>query len=392
MTRPPRLLWVISFHHACNDGTLMALVALIPILVDVMGISYYEVGLLGFALMITVAVQYVVGRFADRVFSRYLLELGAGLMGLSFVLMLLVHEFVGLFSAVAVMRVGASFYHPVGTSWITREFAGEYLETALGVQSGVGNSGVIIALATSGFLGESLGWRAPCMLWAGLNFAAVILGMVLITEKSIKTRVPSRDRSIGSRRTLSKMLPLVVPIIAGGALYQITSYFGPVHLTSGGGWTAGTADLMFAFWIGIGTVTSYFFGRISAVYGKTRLLVAGYAVSAVGVALLALSTSWFVVGPALLVYGAFLFVTYPALFALVSDATEPEERGTAFGILFGFQLGGGAAFVYASGIIADATGDPVYAFIMASLLALASVVTIYYAGARVGSMRSAREA
>jgi FSR family fosmidomycin resistance protein-like MFS transporter len=392
MTKPPRLLWVISFHHACNDGTLMALVALIPILVDVMGISYYEVGLLGFALMITVAVQYVVGRYADRVFSRYLLELGAGLMGLSFVLMLLVHEFVGLFSAVAVMRVGASFYHPVGTSWITREFAGEYLETALGVQSGVGNFGVIIALGTSGFLGESFGWRAPCILWAGLNFAAVLLGMVLITEKSIKTRVPSRERNIGSRRTLSKMLPLVVPIVAGGALYQITSYFGPVHLTSGGGWTAGTADLMFAFWIGIGTVTSYFFGRISAVYGKTRLLVAGYAVSAAGVAVLALSTSWFVVGPALLVYGALLFVTYPALFALVSDATEPEERGTAFGILFGFQLGGGAAFVYASGIIADATGDPVYAFIMASLLALASVVTVYYASARVGSMKSAREA
>ncbi len=363
----------------------MTLVALIPILVHVMGISYYEVGLLGFALLITVAVQYVVGRFADRVFSRYLLELGAGLMGLSFVLMLFVNEFVGLFLAVAVMRVGASFYHPVGTSWITREYAGEYLETALGVQSGVGNFGVIVALGTSGFLGEAFGWRAPCILWAGLNFTAVLLGLLLIKDKSIKTRVPDRAQTIRSGRTMSKMLPLVVPIVAGGALYQITSYFGPVNLTSGGGWSAGTADLMFAIWIGVGTVTSYFFGRFSSAYGKTRLLVAGYAVSALGVAVLAMSTSWFVVGPMLVFYGALLFVTYPALFAIVSEATDLEERGTAFGILFGFQLGGGAAFVYASGIVADATGDPVYAFLIASALALASVVAIAYAGARAGA-------
>ncbi|MBN1678141.1 MAG: MFS transporter [Candidatus Thermoplasmatota archaeon] len=382
MQRPPRLLWVISFHHACNDGTLMALVALIPLLVHVMGISYYEVGLLGFALLITVAVQYVVGRFADRVFSRYLLELGAGLMGLSFVLMLFVNEFLALFLAVAVMRVGASFYHPVGTSWITREYSGKYLETALGVQSSVGNFGVIIALGTSGFLGEAFGWRAPCALWAGLDFAAVLLGLFLIEDESIRTRSPGRGKTIRSERTMSKMLPLVVPIVAGGALYQITSYFGPVNLTSGGGWSAGTADLMFAMWIGVGTVTSYFFGRLSASYGKTHLLLAGYAVSALGVLVLAISTSWFVVGPALVIYGAVLFITYPALFAIVSDATDVEERGTAFGILFGFQLGGGAALVYASGIVADATGDPGYAFVIASALALASVVAIAYAGVR----------
>jgi len=391
MQKPPSLLWVISFHHACNDGTLMTLVALIPILIHVMGISYYEVGLLGFALIITVAVQYLVGRFADRISSRYLLELGAGLMGLSFVLLLFVDEFVGLFLAVGVMRVGASFYHPVGTSWITREYAGEYLETALGVQSGVGNFGVIVALGTSGFLGEAFGWKAPCILWAGLNFTAVLLGSLLISNGGVRTRAPVRRQAVSSGRTLLKMLPLVIPIVAGGALYQITSYFGPANLPTEGGGSPGTADLMFAIWIGVGTVTSYLFGRFSAAYGKTRLLVAGYAVSAAGVAVLGLSTSWPIVGPTLVFYGALLFITYPALFAIVSDLTDAEERGTAFGILFGFQLGGGAAFVGASGMVAEATGNPIYAFFIASALALASVVAISYAGMSAGKSRRYRE-
>ena len=137
MARDRRLLWVISYHHACNDGTLMVLVAVLPILIREMDLSYSEVGVLGLGLIITVVVQYFVGKASDKHFSRYLLEVGAGLMALSFVLIPLVSDFTGLFIVVIAMRVGASFYHPIGVSWITREYQGPYLDTSLGIQSGV---------------------------------------------------------------------------------------------------------------------------------------------------------------------------------------------------------------------------------------------------------------
>jgi FSR family fosmidomycin resistance protein-like MFS transporter len=366
------LLWVISFHHACNDGTLMALVALIPILKVDLGLSYYDVGLLGFGLLVTVVVQFLVGRYADRVFSRFLLEAGAIMMGTSFLLLLMVDTFAGLFTVVILMRIGAAFYHPVGTSWITREYSGKYLETALGVQSGVGNFGVIVALGTSGFLGEAFDWKAPCILWAGMNFAAVLAGLLLIKEHQIQTKIPEKTLAPRSMGTLSKMWLLVIPIIAGGALYQVTSYFGPVNLTRFG-WSAGSADLVFALWIGVGTVTSYYFGAMSHRYGKYRLLAAGYIASAVAVVLLAVTNEYYLVAPVLLVYGAFLFMTYPALFSMTTEATHPGERGTAFGILFGFQLGGGATVVYLCGIVADAFDNPSYALLIVSLLAVASV-------------------
>ena len=376
MSKTPRLLWLISFHHACNDGTLMALVALIPILVKEMGLSYYEVGFLGFGLIITVMVQYGVGRFADRVFSRYLLEIGALLMGASFVLLLFVSDFTGLFLAVISMRIGAAFYHPVGTSWITREYAGPYVDTALGIQSGVGNFGVILALGTSGFLGELFTWKAPCLIWAGLNFTAVLLGLMLIEEGGIRTRFVRQSSQVSSRRTFSKLWFLALPIMAGGALYQVTSYFGPVRLTEAADWTAGSADLMFAIWIGIGTFTSYHFGAMSYRFGRKELLLAGYVVSAVSMLLLALVLDWFIIGPVLLVYGAFLFVTYPALFSIINEVTNESERGTAFGILFGLQLGGGAFVVYVCGIVADSLNNPDYAFVIVAVLAAASAVTI----------------
>ena len=376
MPSDKRLLWIISYHHACNDGTLMALIALLPILTEVMSLSYLEVGLLGFGLVITVVVQYAVGRFADRIFSKYLLEIGAVLMGTSFVLLLLVDDFAGLFTVVVAMRVGAAFYHPVGTSWITRKFAGPYLETALGVQSGVGNFGVIIAMATSGFLGELYSWKAPCVLWAFMNLAAVVLGLLLVTDASAP-RIGEAVSRRSSKDTFRKMLIFTPAIIAGGALYQITSTFGPLNLTSTGRWSPGAADMMFAVWILVGTITSYYFGAISARFGKLRLLAAGYLAAAISASLLVFTDQWWLIAPILIFYGAFLFVTYPALFSFVTDSTKAEERGTAFGILFGFQLGGGALSVFVCGVIADLLANAKYVFLIAAALSAVSLLSLF---------------
>jgi MFS family permease len=376
MVKDRRLLWVISYHHACNDGTLMALVALLPILFVDLGISYYEVGLLGLGLVITVVVQLAVGRIADRAFSKFLLEIGAGLMGLSFVLLLFVQDFTQLFIAVIAMRIGASFYHPVGISWITREYAGSDLDDALGVQSGIGNLGVIIAMASSGFLGEAFGWKTPCMLWAAMNLVAILAGMYVVKGHPKDTPVAAKKEPIAIRQTFSKMAMLTLPIATGGAIYQVTSTFGPVNLTTVYGWSAGSADLLFAIWIAVGTLTSYYYGRLRERFGRYSLMKAGYGVSALATLALFFVSDWRITAPLLVVFGALLFLTYPALFAVVTDSTARGERGTAFGILFGFQLGGGAVVVYITGLVADMSGEPAWGFVIVSVMAAMSLAVV----------------
>ncbi len=354
----------------------MALVALLPVLVNVMDISYYDVGFLGFGLVITVVVQYGVGKYADRNFSKYLLETGAGLMALSFVLLLMVNDFPGLFTAVIVMRVGAAFYHPVGTSWISRAFRGSYLDTALGVQSGVGNLGVIIALGTSGYLGEIYSWKVPCLIWASLNSIAVLVGLTVIKETGVRSSAHGDTRPIRSGITLRKIGLLAVPMISGGALYQVTSLYGPLNLTENPGWTPGSADFVFALWIGIGTITSYSYGSICARFDRRSILKIAYLVSFVSAIMLFLVSEWFLVVPVLLLFGTLLYLTYPALFSLVTSSTDERERGTAFGMLFGFQLGGGAVTVLICGIVSESLGSPAYSFIIMASLALVSVPAI----------------
>lgn len=372
--RNRRLLFVISYHHACNDGALIALVALLPILADEMNLSYTEIGILGLGLMITVVVQLVVGRVTDRAFSKYLLEVGALLMAVSFVMVLFVSDFIGLFMAVISMRVGASFYHPVGITWITKEYAGSYLDTALGVQSGIGNFGVIASLATSGFLGEVFGWKMPCILWAVLNMAAVVLGVMLMEKDGPKHANQPKRMPVDIRETLSKVSFYAMPLAAGGALYGVTTYYGPINLTATHGWSAGMADLMFAVWLAVGTISSYYFGSISARFGRRKVITIGYIGSVFGLMALFLTSEWYLIAPALFIYGGVMFLTYPALFAMVSDVTTSEERGTAFGMVFAFQLGGGSAVVYLCGLIADHYDDPSYAFPVTAVFALASLL------------------
>ena len=376
-----RLLFVISYHHACNDGALMALVAILPILLDQMDLSYSEIGLLGLGLMITVVVQLVVGRVADRMFSRYLLEIGAALMAVSFLIIPLVQDFLGLFLAVIFMRVGASFYHPVGISWISRRYEGPYLDTALGVQSGIGNLGVIVALASSGFIGDHFGWQVPCLIWSGLNIIAVCGGLLLSDGTTKRDEGPTRtSHQTSVKDTLARIGVLAAPIATGGALYQVTTYYGPLNLTTMHGWTVGSADLIFAFWIGVGTITSYYFGALSARFGRMRILKTAYLVSSFAMFALFLISEWYLIVPVLLLFGSLLFLTYPALFALLTEVTGKQERGTAFGIVFGYQLGGGAAVVYVCGLVADIADDPSFAFVITGALSLMSLLGIMYWG------------
>jgi MFS family permease len=164
-----------------------------------------------------------------------------------------------------------------------------------------------------------------------------------------------------------------MPLAAGGALYGVTTYYGPINLTAAHGWSAGMADLMFAIWLAVGTISSYYFGSISARLGRKRVVTVGYIGSVVGLVALFLTSEWYLIAPALVVFGGVMFLTYPALFAMVSDVTSSEERGTAFGMVFAFQLGGGSAVVYLCGLIADRYDDPSYAFPVTAAFALASL-------------------
>ena len=77
-------------------------------------------------------------------------------------------------------------------------------------------------------------------------------------------------------------------------------------------------------------------------------------------------------------------MTYPATFSYVSEASHIRLQGAAFGVIFGFQLLGGAAAAYAAGVLAQAFGaNPSAPFYLVAALCGAGFVYLLAVRSRV---------
>lgn len=357
-------LFAVGLYHATNDGTVIAVAALFPILLDVGLIgSFTEIGLLTLVgLFVTVVFQIVFGAWSDKTSPRLLLPAGMVILGVAALFTSLATSFAFLLAMVALARVGASVYHPVGIAWVGKSFK-EELDHAMGSQSAFGDFGVIVAFASSGFLGLHYGWQVPFLLWGGLALAMAALGYALTaeTETPRDLRTPDPPDWV---RILRQNALWILPLSMGGAAYIITISYGNSFLVERLGLTADLADVIIALWIGAGVVAAYAFGRISTLLGRFRALttaflvigVAGFVIGVVPPLLEGVVPPLLVLIPTFILFGVALFITYPALFAFISETTEDRIGGATFGVVFGFQLVGGAVAGYGAGVVADLWG------------------------------------
>ena len=390
-----RVLLANSMYHLTNDGAVAALAGQIIVLQAVFGgFGPAEVGLLGgTTLVVTAIFQIVFGIMSDRRDPSRFLPIGIIILAFGSLAASLSWNFWSLLFLVALSRIGASFYHPVGISWIGREFEGPALDRSMGFQSAFGDAGVILGIASSAILAVAFGWQWPFLLWGGINVAAVAVGLSLSRGRPSPPHLASRSISdyVGVLRDVRRWL---LPLALVGAVFNIVAFFGPLLLNSKFGLPANVAGVAVALWILAGTVATFFFGRLSARLGRYRVLVASFA--ALGVATLVCGTIgnvWTVL-VVMWTVGSALFLTYPALFSFVSESSHRRLQGAAFGLVFGFQLVGGAIGVYLAGVLANAFGSDAATqtsipFLFAGSLGVAGFIALLAARPRLANARKA---
>lgn len=385
------MLLATSIYHLTNDASVTIMAGQITVLRRELAFGYVDTGLLtAVALLVTVVAQIAFGRMADRREPSRFLAIGIAFLGLASLAITTAASFLPFLALVAVSRIGAGFYHPVGISWIGRAYGGGELDRAMGFQSSFGDVGVILGMASGALLGSAFGWRAPFLLWGLLNLVAVAIGLGLAKGRSNAN--PHAAGPIGRvdyRSVLHDVRYWIFPIAIGGAAFNIISSFGPVLMKDGFGQTDAVSGVSIALWILAGSVAAFYFGRLSARFGRYRALLGAYlalmvasvaaARMGVGIAIAALWT-----------FGSALFITYPAVFSFISEASRARVQGAAFGVIFGFQLLGGAAATYAAGFLAEALGrDPTIPFVVNAVLCGACFLYLLAVRSRAHSGRRA---
>lgn len=384
MKAEERVLTTTSLYHLVNDGGGAVVPALMPLIRAAFDLSYTEIGLITAAgLVLTVGLQVYFGKLGDRMAARSPLALGIVLVGAGSLLVSFASTFVALFVALMIIRIGSSSYHPLGVSWLSRTFTGSQREKAIGVNSSAGNVGHVFAITAAGLIGSIYGWNAPFLLSGVIIVAAGVLGL-LITA-SIKEKFPTREKPARRAREEAKRFGTDLFLFAvGGAAFNVASNFGPLMFVDRFGVAPRDAAFLLAAAVGTGVVTSYLYGDLSKRIGRRNGLVISYAGMSVAFTLLFVNTSALLLLPLMMLLGTFLFVTYPAVFSHVAETTDAADRGTAYGVVFAMQLGGGALMASVAGWMADIYGIEWPFLVVAALSALSLALFVTSREKRTG--------
>ncbi|MBM7604959.1 MFS family permease [Metabacillus crassostreae] len=110
------ILFIIGFCHLLNDSIQSVIPAMFPILEKSMGLTFTQLGLIGFSLnMVSSVMQPVVGLYTDKRPIPYALPIGLtssmiGVLGLAFA-----PSFITILLSVIFIGLGSAIFHPEGS-------------------------------------------------------------------------------------------------------------------------------------------------------------------------------------------------------------------------------------------------------------------------------------
>ncbi|MBM3293738.1 MAG: MFS transporter, partial [Candidatus Aminicenantes bacterium] len=296
----------------------------------------------------------------------------------SMALVPLARSFAVLVLVFVLLRIFTSFYHPLIIAWISksRSGSGKELDDAMGIQSGSGNVGVMLAYLTVGFLAQRWTWKTPLFAWS--LFGLVLGGLGLRALSGVSSKDGGRKERLGLRpwlETLGTIRRYVPGLFFGGMGWWVTVYYAPSLLNHRFEIPMGRTGLVLALWIGLGTITGYGYGALSRRFGRKNVFLSslGGATACLFVIGFAPSRAFAVAG--LVVYGGLLLMSYPSLHTFVGSTVPPEGQTRAFSWVSNIQLVSGALVSLAAGFMSDAFGIH-FPFVFAGLLTLA--VFLFY--------------
>jgi MFS family permease len=249
---------------------------------------------------------------------------------------------------------------------------------AAGANEAAGYLGVAVAAFLTGAIAERAGLRpGPFILGAIVAVAGIALSAGFVREtrhhaerESVSGESPNVPEARPDRLvTVAAQAGLVTNLndAVAWVLFPIVFATAGLSLTSIGVLVA----VYPAVW-GAGQLVT---GPLSDRWGRRRFVVAGMALQALGLSIVAAGTrlSAWATGAALL--GAGTAMVYPVLLAAVSDVVPPGERAARLGVYRFWRDAGLAIGGVLAGVVAGATGPRTAVALTAALTAASGVAS-----------------
>ncbi|WP_096153849.1 MULTISPECIES: MFS transporter [Bacillus] len=363
------ILFIIGFVHLLNDALQSVVPAMFPILQQSMGLTFTQLGIIGFALNFTSSlIQPVVGMYTDKKPSPYALPIGLCFSFVGIVGLALAPTFWMIVISVLFIGLGSATFHPEG-SRVAYMAAGSRRGLAQSIYQVGGNSGQALAPLIAAFLLIPFGQKGA--LWftlvAGL---AIVLLMYIARWYSDKVKELQELRKSQSKKQLKKQntskskkhrqlillsISLLIFLVFARSWFHagITNFYA-FYIIQEYGFSIKQSQIYIFIFLATGALGTFFGGPLADRYGKRNMI----SLSMLGSAPLAVLLPF--VGPnlAYVLVGVIGFIILSSFSVTVVYAQElvPGKIGTVSGLIVGLAFGMGAIGSVALGWLADMIG------------------------------------
>ncbi len=388
--RSARVIGIISTAHFFSHFYMLLLPPLFPLLKEVYGVGFTELGLAITIYSFTTALtQAPVGFLVDRYGARAILISGLALESLAFVLIGVIPAYAALLALMVLAGLGNAVFHPADYSILNASVDTERMGRAFSIHTFAGQLGNAVAPVTMIFLMTLTDWRSA-LIACGLAGGAVALVILFNSEVIRDTRAgpPEQAKAEGEASRRGLRLLFSFPILCGVMFFVGISMFGHGINTFS---VSTLTEIYDAPLTEVGFVlTAYLFAspvgvllggwvadrvnRHDAVAAACFLIMAAclFAVAALSLSLLAIALLFAVAG-------LFSGMVAPSRDMMIRSVTPPGEMGKVFGFVStGFNIGGMVAPL-AFGYILD-HAEPRTVFWTVGVVGIATVATVLYTG------------
>jgi len=373
-----KILFSASLFHALNDAGTVTVPMIIPLLYSQQFIitKYFHIGILSnLGLLMTFFFQIIIANVSHKFEYKHMLCLSIVGISLSLFLITFSSIFVSLLFFYLFMRIFTSFYHSIGVAWVSKTHPDQGLDFAMGIQSGSGNLGVLIAFVSVGYLAQTFNWKTPLKVWAACIFFLGIISFLSVRKTSTKSKETLKYNLSSWIKTMKTIKIYILGFVFGGACWGTTVFYAPSLFNHKFHVPIGKTGIYLALWICIGSIMPYLFGYLSQRFGRWKISLTGFIGSTIFLFALGTAHRIEVAQISLLLFGAFLFLIYPAFQSFVGNKVPYKNQAQAFSLVANIQMLTGAIIVLVAGFLSDKFGinSP---FILLGILG--SIISIFY--------------
>jgi FSR family fosmidomycin resistance protein-like MFS transporter len=348
-----KLIGLVSAAHSLSHFYQLVLPPIFPLLTDVFGVGYAELGLVASLMYIASGLmQTPAGILVDRLGPSRVLIGGVGLFSASVLLSGLVPGFWWLAPLAILAGLGNAVFHPADYAIMTARVDPRRLGRAFGAHGVAGNLGWVAAPASVLGLTALFGWRAALVILGGIGLA---LTLYLVSTRALlsgETGTGPVERAARTEAGAGAGLR----VLLGPSVLLCFAYFTLLSVAQVGLQTFFPSAAVAAFGVSIGAANAMLTGFLVAAalgmlaggvvadrFRRHELVVGiGLAVAAAlslvfAVAALPMAVLASCAGIAGFAMGA----TMPARDMIVRGAAPPGGTGKVFGFVYsGLDLGG----------------------------------------------------